>query len=76
MTEINRIYICIFERLSNSADREGIIKRKKLCETIGKFYHVKKSDVKIIIDELKEFGLIEVLDKFKVKVNKELPIQK
>lgn len=73
MKEIGVIYICIHQRLVNSVNgNEPIIKRTKLLETLGRLYHIPKEDRQKIVEEMEDLGLIEVLDRFKVKVNRDL----
>jgi len=62
------IHICVYQRLINSVNPDGTIERHRLLEILGRLYHIPKDSRNNIIKELEDCGLIEVIDKFKIKI--------
>lgn len=62
------LYICIHERLCGSVGFNGLIKRKKLNEILGRLYHIDKKERVAIIKEAEDFNIIEKLDRHTFKV--------
>lgn len=69
MDHKSEIEACIYKKLKDESNPCNLIERKKLTIILGRFYHFPKESRNKVIKELEDKGLIQIINKFEVKVN-------